>query len=181
MGFPRQEYQSRLSFPSLGDTLTQGSNPCLLCCRQVLYYWATGEAYTGYTSLNSVVRSDQEISLGVVSHESFGDTWKSEKYGAEPWVTMTGRGKAWKKTDYRGANWNKRQRRGKIRVLISDLGSWEYFYPEFNCPDYQFWKKIFLISSELGREPSPVKRTLDWELLRRPTFWSRLGSAKTES
>ena len=36
---------------------------------------------------------------------------------------MTGRGKAWKKTDYRGANWNKRQRRGKIGVLISDLGS----------------------------------------------------------
>ena len=135
MVFSRQEYWSGVPLPSL-----------LLCCRQVLYYWATGEAYTGYTGLNSVVRSDLEISLGVVSHESFGDTWESEKYGAEPWVTMTGRGKAWKKTDYRGANQNNRQRRGKIRVLINDLHSWEYFYPKFNCPDYQFWKKIFLIS-----------------------------------
>ena len=46
----------------------------------------------------------------------------------EPWVPVTRRGKAWKKTDYRGANWNKRQRRGTIKVLISDLGSREYFY-----------------------------------------------------
>ena len=30
MGFPKQEHWSGLSFPSLGDFPTQGSNPCLL-------------------------------------------------------------------------------------------------------------------------------------------------------
>ena len=42
MGFSRQEYWSGLSFPSLGDLPkgifpTQGSNPGLLHCRQMLY------------------------------------------------------------------------------------------------------------------------------------------------
>ena len=37
MGFPRQEYQSRLQFPSPGDLLHQGLNPGLLHCRQILY------------------------------------------------------------------------------------------------------------------------------------------------
>ena len=36
MGFPRQEYWSRLPFPSPGDLLTQGSNLGLLNCRQTL-------------------------------------------------------------------------------------------------------------------------------------------------
>ena len=49
--FPRQKYWSGLSFPSPGDLLTQGSNPCLL--RLVhwqvdLYRWATWEAHTVY-------------------------------------------------------------------------------------------------------------------------------------
>ena len=37
MGFPRQEYWSVLPFLSLGIFLTQGSNPHLLHCRQILY------------------------------------------------------------------------------------------------------------------------------------------------
>ena len=41
MRFPRQEYWSRLPFPSPGDPLTQGSNPCLLHHRWILYHWAT--------------------------------------------------------------------------------------------------------------------------------------------
>ena len=37
MGFSRQEYWSRLPFPSPGDLPTQGSNPGLPQCRQTLY------------------------------------------------------------------------------------------------------------------------------------------------
>ena len=37
MGFSRQEYWSGLPFPSPGIFLTQGSNPRLLLCRQILY------------------------------------------------------------------------------------------------------------------------------------------------
>ena len=37
MGFPRQEYWSGLPFPPPGDLLTQGLNPGLLHCRQILY------------------------------------------------------------------------------------------------------------------------------------------------
>ena len=38
MEFSRQEYWSGLPFPSPGDLLTQGSNPGLLHCRQMLYH-----------------------------------------------------------------------------------------------------------------------------------------------
>ena len=38
MGFSRQEYWSGLPFPSLGIFPTQGSNPSLLPCRQLLYH-----------------------------------------------------------------------------------------------------------------------------------------------
>ena len=37
MEFSRQEYWSRVPFPSPGVFLTQGSNPGLLHCRQILY------------------------------------------------------------------------------------------------------------------------------------------------
>ena len=37
MGFSRQEYYNGLSFPSPGIFPTQGSNPGLLHCRQMLY------------------------------------------------------------------------------------------------------------------------------------------------
>ena len=37
MGFSRQEYWRGLLFPSPGDLWTQGSNPGLLHCRQILY------------------------------------------------------------------------------------------------------------------------------------------------
>ena len=40
MGFSRQEYWSGLPFPSPGIFSTQGSNPSLLHCRQILYHWA---------------------------------------------------------------------------------------------------------------------------------------------
>ena len=38
MEFSRQEYWSGLPFPSPGDLPTQGSNPGLLHCRQMLYH-----------------------------------------------------------------------------------------------------------------------------------------------
>ena len=38
MGFSRQEYWSGLPFPSPGDLLTQGLNPSLPHCRQMLYH-----------------------------------------------------------------------------------------------------------------------------------------------
>ena len=37
MGFSRQEYWSELPFPLQRIFLTQGSNPRVLCCRQILY------------------------------------------------------------------------------------------------------------------------------------------------
>ena len=36
-GFPRQEYQNGLPFPSPGDLPDPGSNLALLNCRQILY------------------------------------------------------------------------------------------------------------------------------------------------
>ena len=44
MGFPRQEYWSGWPLPSQGVLPTQGSSPCLLLGRQILYHWATWEA-----------------------------------------------------------------------------------------------------------------------------------------
>ena len=44
MGFPRQEYWSGLPLPSQETFPTQGSNPHLLHCKQVLCCWATREA-----------------------------------------------------------------------------------------------------------------------------------------
>ena len=48
MGFSREEHWSGLSCPPPEDLPTQGSNLHilqLLDCRQILYHWATGEAY----------------------------------------------------------------------------------------------------------------------------------------
>ena len=45
MGFSRQEYWGVLPFPPPGDLPTQGSNLHLLHCRQILFWWVTGEAY----------------------------------------------------------------------------------------------------------------------------------------
>ena len=45
MGFFRQEYWSRLPFSPPGQILTQGSNPQLLHCRQILHHWAIREAW----------------------------------------------------------------------------------------------------------------------------------------
>ena len=50
MDFPRQEYWSGLPFLTPGIFMTQGFNPHLLHCRQILYHWATIEAQDGYHS-----------------------------------------------------------------------------------------------------------------------------------
>ena len=42
--FSRQEYWSRLPFPSPEDLLTLEPNPCLLLGRRILCHWATREA-----------------------------------------------------------------------------------------------------------------------------------------
>ena len=50
MGFSRQEYWSGLPFPSPENFLTQGSNPGLLHCRQMLYhlsYQGSSQLYGG--------------------------------------------------------------------------------------------------------------------------------------
>ena len=44
MRFPKQEYYSALPFPFPGISPTQGSNPCLLPCRRILYHCTTWEA-----------------------------------------------------------------------------------------------------------------------------------------
>ena len=43
IGFPRQEYWSGLHFPLHENFPDQGSNPCLMLGRQILYHWATRE------------------------------------------------------------------------------------------------------------------------------------------
>ena len=48
MGVFRQEEQSGLLFLLQGICPTQGLNVCLLHCRQILYYWAIGEAPNEY-------------------------------------------------------------------------------------------------------------------------------------
>ena len=45
MGFPRQEYWSRLPCPPSGDLPKPGIEPCLLHCRWILYCWATRKAW----------------------------------------------------------------------------------------------------------------------------------------
>ena len=44
-------------FSSRGKFLTQGSSPCLLHCRQILYPWATGEAHRETLCSDFAVRS----------------------------------------------------------------------------------------------------------------------------
>ena len=44
----RQEYWSRLLFPSLEIFLTQASYPCLLLGRWILYHWAIWEVHLKY-------------------------------------------------------------------------------------------------------------------------------------
>ena len=46
MGFSRQEYWRGLPFPSPGNFLTQGSNPGLLHCRQMLYHLSHQGSWT---------------------------------------------------------------------------------------------------------------------------------------
>ena len=43
MGISRREYWSGLPCPPQGIFPTQGLNLCLLCCRCIVYHWATGE------------------------------------------------------------------------------------------------------------------------------------------
>ena len=45
MGFSRQEYWSRLPFPTPRDIPTQSLNPGLLHCRQILYHWASRDTF----------------------------------------------------------------------------------------------------------------------------------------
>ena len=51
MGFPRQEYWSKLSFPFSGDLPTWGLKLCLMLGRRILYHWATWKAHK-YRSIN---------------------------------------------------------------------------------------------------------------------------------
>ena len=45
MGFSRQEHWSGLPYSPPGSFLTQGSNPCLLHGKWILYHWTTWEAH----------------------------------------------------------------------------------------------------------------------------------------
>ena len=75
MEFSRQEYQSGLSFLLQGIFPTQGSNPRLLQCWQVLYHWANSEAlYLLATPLIAACQASLSInsrsSLKLMSIES---------------------------------------------------------------------------------------------------------------
>ena len=65
MEFPRQEYWSQLPFPSAGDLLDPGIElippVSLLCCRQILYCWATWGKKGSTTKLLLEVRGIKEV------------------------------------------------------------------------------------------------------------------------
>ena len=56
--FSRQEYWSGLPFLLQGIFLTQGSNSCLLHCRQILYCWDTREVCMRAVSNESTISPD---------------------------------------------------------------------------------------------------------------------------
>ena len=55
LGFSRQECWNGWPFPPPRDLPNPGMNPCLLHCRQILYFWATREA------LNSLIRDQSHV------------------------------------------------------------------------------------------------------------------------
>ena len=68
MEFSRQEYWSRLPFPSPGDLPNQESNPCLLHCRQIPYHLSYREVLF-YLLLN--------IKYALIKHQIPDDILKS--------------------------------------------------------------------------------------------------------
>ena len=136
VGFSRQEYWSGLSFPPLGDLLTQGSNLSLLHCRQILYCWATGEAYsTSFQSLDgTVARVRSGVFWNLVRRE------REAERGLECWLAELDRlqkcrsptSPAWRALPFplhppqHGFSWPSRQPcswQGTISILIVKNGS----------------------------------------------------------
>ena len=74
MRFPWQDYWSGLPFSSPGDLPTQGSNPCLLLGRQILYHWATWEALSVLIGLLSINRN-QVVLLSLSLHSFPSNPW----------------------------------------------------------------------------------------------------------
>ena len=69
MGFSRQEYWSGLPCPPPGFFPTQGSNPGLFHCRQILYHWATREVPpVPATVINSERKGRAEIRAQLLKH-----------------------------------------------------------------------------------------------------------------
>ena len=68
-GFSRQEYWSGLPCPPPGFFPTQGSNPGLFHCRQILYHWATREVPpVPATVINSERKGRAEIRAQLLKH-----------------------------------------------------------------------------------------------------------------
>ena len=59
VGFPRQEYWSKLPFPSPGIFLTQDRAWVSCIGRGILYHWATREAYAEYIMWNARLDESQ--------------------------------------------------------------------------------------------------------------------------
>ena len=68
LGFPRQETGMGCHFLLQGIFLTQGSNPCLLIGRQILYHWATWEAQTQGEYPQSICHSNTKVA-GILQHD----------------------------------------------------------------------------------------------------------------
>ena len=66
-GISRQEYWSRVPFPSPGDLPTQGLTLRLLPCRQILYHWTTREALRALYFPPSTALTTSHEALPVVS------------------------------------------------------------------------------------------------------------------
>ena len=87
-GFSRQECWSGLPFPSPGDLPTQGSNPSLLRCRQILYHVSPlGPVSCSHTDLPGLPVPSGLVSA--LSSSAPGVSWRRHR---APLGTMVGPG-----------------------------------------------------------------------------------------
>ena len=113
VGFSKQEYWSGLPFPSPGDLQTQGSNPCLLRCRWVLYQWATREG--PHTLLKRIWSSlshcqgdwgTERLKIGLILQSFPAAYHGSDPKGINVACWMLGHtGSGWSRTGSRGLNY----------------------------------------------------------------------------
>ena len=96
MGFSRQEYGSRLPFPSPGNFPTQGSNPGLPHCRQTLYRLRHQGSHHEKASVRPPYLSAVSVSSGPQGFPG-GSDCKASVYNVGDLVSIPGSGSSLEK------------------------------------------------------------------------------------